>query len=280
MLINERWQTYLAEGYPQIPWGVFALGIALSGNKLMGHPLDSNSSIATFVGIWVFLLLFKLVQDQQSKDKDRLANPHKPLVRGVLTNQEVTQGIKYLTIGLCAYGILIAGGLHLISGLLIIALALFTKVYAYHFFLKDLLSRNPYLKICFHHLYAWPMVFLAVSAHVPGEAFSARAWEFGGLIFCSLCVYDLSCQLDPQAHPIRATALNFYGYKSVFIGASTFIILGLFFAFALHFEQILIFIDVGILITFSLLFVNHRLFKITELSCTLSLIIHSWSAFF
>ncbi|MBA2727804.1 MAG: hypothetical protein H0U49_06500 [Parachlamydiaceae bacterium] len=213
-------------------------------------------------------------------DKDRLANPQKPLAQGVLTKHEVLDGINILQIGLTIYGVLIAFGIHILTGILLIVLVGYTCLLARNFYMTDSITRYPLFQICFHHLYAWPLAFLAISAHTPDNTFNFSAWSYGTLIFCAFCLYELCHQLNPQAHPVQASALNFYGYKIVFAFASFLLCFALLCALFLGLDVILFPFDLALFLTFLLLFFNHRLFYATEFTAAISLIAHSWAGAF
>jgi hypothetical protein len=272
----QRWTTYLSQGYPQWPWGLIAAGIAISGNVFYGKSLDITSTLATFIAIWFFFLLMHLISDLQSVDKDRLANPEKPLPQGLLSKIEVRLGIKFIQIGLIIYGLLIALGLHIITGILLILLAGFSWLISQKYIITNSMKRYPFVQILVHHLYAWPLAFLAISSQNPENSFNIGAWCFGTLLFCAFSLYELSHQLNPQAHPIQATALNFYGFKIVFVFACILLSIALICALFLGYGAILIPFDLALFVTFLLLFFNHRLFYATEFAAAVSLVVHSW----
>lgn len=282
MMSANRWMTYLAEAYPQIPWALIAAGLAVSGNKLSGKPLNLTYILVIFAALWIFFLVVRLILDRQTLEKDRLANPKKSLPRGILSVPEVSTAINGLQLFLIGFAVLIAIAIHFTTGLWLILLVAYTWLLEKYFFVPKLIAGYPFFQILFHQLYAWPLAYFVISAHIETDSsyYILISWLFGTLLFSALCIYELSRQLNPQSHPIQATALNFYGYKAVFAFACFFLFTSLMCALLLNLSAILLPLVISLFISFVILFFNHRLFYVTKFAAEISLIAHSWAATF
>lgn len=216
-----RWLTYLKERSPLPLLLAVAIPQAVSSFYLLRTGAPSAATWASAVGIMGLLVLLRLMDEVKDEEKDRVAHPERPVPRGLLSAAEVRRAISAVAVMLFVYAAVIAAAFSMQLGVLLAACVLYAGLMYKEFFVSRALADRPLIYALSHQLIVVLMYEFAVAAADPTALLSERAlgWSLGGL--GASFVVEVGRKLDPGAHPVLRTYLQYYGR-----GAVTILMLG------------------------------------------------------
>ncbi|MEY4065423.1 MAG: hypothetical protein RIR26_1631 [Pseudomonadota bacterium] len=232
-----RWWTYFKERSPFFILLILASGPVVSGwllaltrnvCDLSGSfrclPRDERWSAAalTVVSSIVFMIQARLMDEAKDLEKDQLANPKRPLPRGLLTPQEVHGGIRFLMLLLLACSSLFFVLGTPLGGFLFLAASIYLWLMFKEFYAGEALSKSPLLYALSHQIVGMPLYLLGICFFAPPMARQKDAWVFVGLNLFSSMAYEFSRKLQPDAHPAANTYRQVYGLPFASALALTF----------------------------------------------------------
>lgn len=225
-----RWLTYTRERFPLVQHLLLTGGLTASAFFLRALPdVDpffhlANSPLPfllSLIGLLVFFFQLRLMDELKDFKKDTVANPKRPLPRGLLTRTEVARMIQAIqvfmymfAIGLIFIGFKFAGMAYALTSFW---LFLMFK----EFFVGDWLSERPLLYAISHQAVSVPLsafsVFLFGPVLLPEWAednVDALSYTllFGLAIVFGFFVYEVCRKLNPTAHPILGTYFVSFGF--------------------------------------------------------------------
>jgi hypothetical protein len=274
------WIEYIRERFPQVVYASLAGGIAFSGAYLNKSAVHFAYPILVFAAVWAFLFVLRLIHDLQNINKDRLAFPDRLLPSGRIAEEEADRVIFLFQILLCAYSELLWIILQGTAALACLCLAGFSWLAHKNFYLKNLMERFPLLKIVVRPMYGFLLAFFTVSANEPDRIFGVKAWAYGFVLYGAFLTYDICRKLNPQAHPILATFVHFYGFRKAFFLAVIALLLSAGGALALDNMLLLWPMECLVLISLSILFFQPQSYRLPEMAAAVSLLLHAWVGIF
>lgn len=210
-----RWTRYFIERSPLPVLLIVGVGQSLSAFYLFRPGFDLRPLTLSGMGIIGLLLLMRMMDELKDFEKDKVAHPHRPLPRGLVSRQELRRVLWGTAFLLLAY----AGGIAIAGRALAGALYAFTVVYAFlmfrEFFVPRLLNRNQFVYAVSHQAILLPIYLFAVAVSSPASTFATRSLWFALTGLGGSFVYEVSRKLDPNAPPILGTYLRLHGRTAV-----------------------------------------------------------------
>lgn len=210
-----RWLTYLRERSPLPLLLAVAVPQALSSFWLLRTGAPGAATWASAVGLMGLLVLLRLMDEVKDEEKDRAAHPERPVPRGLLSAGEVRRAISIVAVMLLVYAALLAAAFTPTLGVLSAACVVYAGLMYKEFFVSRALADRPLIYALSHQLIVILMYGFAVAAADPSAVLSGRAqaWAIGGL--GASFVVEVSRKLDPAAHPVLRTYVQYYGKGGV-----------------------------------------------------------------
>ncbi|NBW80872.1 hypothetical protein EBR21_03875, partial [bacterium] len=153
-------------------------------------------------------------------EKDKLANPGRPLPRGLISTKEMVRAIG----GLFAILLLLSAA-HLLllaqlQGLLMAASVVYLWLMYKEFYIGAFLAGYPLLYALSHQIVGVPLYLYGVSLFASLFAGQELAWVYVGVNVCASISYEFTRKLKADAHPAALTYRQIYGlHKSAAIAA-------------------------------------------------------------
>jgi len=210
-----RWLTYLRERSPLPLLLAVAVPQALSSFWLLRTGAPGAATWASAVGLMGLLVLLRLMDEVKDEEKDRAAHPERPVPRGLLSADEVRRAISIVAVMLLVYAALLAAAFTPTLGILLAACVVYAGLMYKEFFVSRALADRPLIYALSHQLIVLLMYGFVVAAADPSAVSSGRAqaWAIGGL--GASFVVEVSRKLDPAAHPVLRTYVQYYGNGGV-----------------------------------------------------------------
>lgn len=224
----QRWKIYLKERSPLFVLLLLATGPLFSGyflSQVHGSCADSprgvclQSSFGLAAGLTavlasvLFMVLARMMDELKDFEKDKIANPSRPLPRGLISPQEMSSAILYLFLFLLA----VACSFFLVAGPLSAVLMIFSTLYLWlmykEFYVGAWLANYPLWYALSHQVVGVPLYLFGVTLFAPNFAGEPLAWMFVGANVCSSVAYEFARKLKPDAHPAARTYRQIYGLK-------------------------------------------------------------------
>lgn len=273
----DRWIAYLQERFPVFLMILLVSGISLSGIYLYNDDFHPLAFILSFIGLFFFFALLRLMDEVKDLEKDRIAHKERPLPRGLIKKEEALLVIYGGTIILFAYSMFIWVFLQSVAALAYVILTIFLWGMYKEFGVSSWLNRRPVYYAITHQLVAFLVAIFAVSVAAPEKALAPMTLAYGLLLMGAFFCYEICRKLDPHAHPILATYLHFYGFKRTYELAALMLVLSAMAAIALGLVAILLPIQIVVLVCLSILFFRHDWFRLPDVAASISLLIHVWA---
>jgi len=274
----DRWLTYFKERFPLPTYFLLVGGISLSGIFLHGDQFLLVPWLTSFVGLMAFFALLRLMDEWKDLQKDQVAHPERPLPRGLLSKVEVTNSIYGGEATLLLYSLVVKITTNSTAGFTFLFIGIYLWLMYREFFSGQWLNSRPLLYAISHQGILLFIGFFAVAVINPTAAMSIKTLAFSLVLLGSFFTYEVCRKLDPKAHPVLGTYIQFYGKEktlAIVIGTSIVSAIG---AFLLGCQSVLWPIQGLVMLSYTLILYRENLYKIPETVATLSLVIHVWAA--
>jgi hypothetical protein len=220
-----RWLTYTRERFPLISHLLLTCGIASSAIFLHAEHAGFFSLISMHVafhfvlavmGLCVFFFQLRLMDELKDFKKDQIANPTRPLPRGLLSSTEVGRMIQRIQsiMFIASIALVLAG---LVSAGIAYALTTFWLFLMFkEFFVSEWLTKRPLLYAVSHQVISILLVAFAVFLFTPFEAQGngqmSRTFIYGCAVMSGFFIYEVCRKLNPGANPILGTYFVSFGF--------------------------------------------------------------------
>ncbi|MGK5091965.1 UbiA family prenyltransferase [Deltaproteobacteria bacterium TL4] len=274
----KAWFTYTKERFGCLNHFFLVGGLSLSGMSIASDAFSPVGVSISFTLLLAFFYQLRLMDEYKDYDKDVLANPGRPLPRGLLDKERVATVIKGLQIILLILPVLL---LILVPDLTNAALMyLVTMGYLWlmyeEFFMKDWLSTQTLIDVALHQVIVVLFcVFPALTVN-GDNLFNPLAWYYGITVVGGFLCFEISRKLDPNKHKVLKTYLSLYGPKKTYalvIAVTLIAALGAYltgYHFLWAFEIVMVAVA-------SLIVLKPEKFKLVEMVAMLSVAAHVWS---
>ncbi|MBA3814989.1 MAG: hypothetical protein H0X29_00395 [Parachlamydiaceae bacterium] len=271
------WVTYVQERFFLPTLIVLVAGISLSGIFLNEGSFSLLPFSLSFIGIFFFFALMRLMDDVKDLEKDRIAHPDRPLARGLIKKPIAQSMVDRLQIFLFAYSLIVWVLLQEVAGFTFLCLAGYLWLMSRDFFAGNWLQRHPLIYGVLLQLFIFPVVFFSVAIVRSDALMLPTTWVFASLLFGAFFCYEICRKLDPHAHPVIASYVHFYGFRRTFEIATLTLALSAMSATTLNLYSILLPCEFLVLMSLVLLFFQQKRFKVPETLASLSLMLHVWA---
>ncbi len=205
------WMTYVRERFPLPVYALLVGGFVLSAAAAAGSPLEVAATAFGAAGLLAFFFELRLMDELKDLEKDRVANPDRPLPRGLLNPDGVRRTVAGIALGMGAYGVALAP----VAGVPAAAAFLLLTVYLWlmyrEFYLGAWLVDRPILYAATHQIVLLPMSAFAALCYRPESWQTPAVWYTGLVSLGGFFAYEVCRKLDPAAHPILKTYRSMYG---------------------------------------------------------------------
>lgn len=268
------WIIFLKERVPLITYGFLSVGLALSGFVLAGGT-DYMELIIPFIGLLLFFVVLRLMDEYKDYDKDKVAHPGRPLPRGVVSTDHVRRAIYT--------GLVLMGSVALVTlqynreaAICYVFIGLYLWLMYKEFYSGTWLSRHPLLYAASHQFILIPICLYPALAVNPEALQLPQALGFGILVLSSFFAYEICRKLDPDSHPILKTYLTHYGVRITSIFIISLSLAGAIVAWYMGLGHLLWPFQAVLVASLILLKNTPERYKVVERIATLSLIAHIW----
>lgn len=222
-----RFWTYMKERSPLAVLIVLASGPIVSGYLMKSVFLNCSAlpvgkcfdvrgnlifGLSALLASVAFLVEARLMDELKDLEKDKQANPGRPLPRGLLSVREVEKAILVLLLLLFFTALIfhLFAGATLAAGLLAFSTGYLWLMYK-EFYVGQWLAKFPLLYALSHQLVGIPLYMFGLILFAPALVSHPMAWAFVGInVFASL-TYEFSRKLKPDSHPAALTYRQIYG---------------------------------------------------------------------
>lgn len=224
----QRWWIYIKERSPLFVLLLLAAGPVVSGfflgqvhgqcNQLprsvcLQTQPSAALAILAIVSSVLFMVLARMMDEMKDFEKDKLANPGRPLPRGLISTQEMGRAI----VGAFSVLLLLSAGHLLLSaqlqGLLMAISAVYLWLMYKEFYIGSFLAGYPLLYALSHQIVGVPLYLYGVSLFSSMFAEQELAWLYVGVNVCASISYEFTRKLKPDAHPAAQTYRQIYGLQ-------------------------------------------------------------------
>ncbi|MFW7380027.1 MAG: AMP-binding protein [Oligoflexus sp.] len=268
------WMTFIKERLPLFVYSLISGGIALSAPLLAGFDLKWPAVFSSYIGTMVFLILLRLMDEVKDYHKDVVANPTRPLPRGLLTISQVKPVIRLGLAFMTGFAISVTFTVNIFAGLIYGILLLHIWLMYHEFFIGKWLEARPLLYAISHQLSLLWLCTYPIALLSPPELKNPATWWFGVLILGAFFSYEVGRKLDPTAHPVLKTYREVYGLRGAWLIILACNLLAALAAFKLDILHLVF--PVQLLTVLSFIFVAKGKHQIGELAASLSLLWHLW----
>jgi len=272
--MNKSYITFFVERVPLVPQLILSFGLTTTGLFLSNSTFNTISYLLVALIVFIFLSQLRFMDELKDFEKDKVANPTRPMPRGLISTHQVKKIIKYTN------RILLVLNLSLLSfgpaPFLYLALTLvWLQLMFYEFFIGETLSRYPLIYAFSHQIIIVPLILFISSTF--NSSFALQESFFCSLmILGSFFAYEVGRKLNPLSHPILKTYLIEYGKMKTFLLSLSLLAFSSFFAFQIGLENIILPLAIVTASSYYLIFKKPSSYKITEGIITLNLIVSIW----
>lgn len=275
----DKWFQYSKERYPVIIYLILSLGFALSSNYMFLDNFSLLPFVLSLFGTLLFFFELRLMDELKDYDKDKIANPDRPLPRGLLTPKQVEKAIKNILLGMFGFAFFLSLSLNVYAGICYSLLTMYLFLMYKEFFISKWLNDKILIYATSHQLILILLCIFTVSCFSPNLAVSGKCFHYGFLVLFSFFSYEVCRKLNPNSHPVLKTYLNIFGIKKTF-GLVLILSLG---SITIHMLRIypssiiLISSSLCLILSTGILLFNKNLYKLTEVVASISLLLYIWS---
>ncbi len=270
----KAWLQFTKERLPLVSYALIVGGFVLSAKALTQSPW-SLELLVPFIGLMLFFIELRLMDELKDYAKDVIAHPQRPLPRGLVRVESVKKAVNALLLLMIAFAIGSLAASYVATifyGAIILYLYLMYK----EFFIGEGLAQRPFLYACTHQIVIVLLLAYAAVALLAPAFTWPTTYQIGFLILGCFFTYEVCRKMDPKAHPILKTYLSVYGKKGVsliliFIQAVSWTA-----AFMMGEKVILLGLMLGsllLLLSWLLFWTDESKYKWVEATGTLSLLI-------
>ena len=296
----QRWWTYLKERSPLVVLLLLSAGPLVSGFFLSqvhgqcaslprsvclsGSPSIALSFLAISASV-IFMILARMMDEMKDLEKDKIANPTRPLPRGLISPSEMNKAI-FVVFGLLMIftgGVFAYGGL--LPAILLFASCLYLWLMYKEFYVGKGLADFPLVYALSHQAVGIPLYLFGVSLFAPAFAETQLAWIYVGTNVAASISYEFTRKLKPDAHPAANTYRHIYGLQKAGLIAFVFQVLSILFALYAHnsgFVGLTVLIALQTLVSLLILFVirSDTKHKLAEGLTALVVLMSAWMGIF
>ncbi len=270
-----QWLTYFKERFPLPVYVTLVAGFVCSGTLIVGGQIVSIQALAAFIGLMVFFAMLRMMDEVKDFEKDKIANPTRPLPRGLLDVNVVKTVIQSTVLGMVGYAILLAVVFSLNAGSVYLFLTGWLWLMYREFYSGTWLEERQILYAITHQFILVPVTLLPIVLISPESLFLQVPWQFAGLVVGSFFTYEVCRKLNPNAHPLLHTYRQMYGVKKVFLIILCTNALAISMAYSLDIPYFAVG-SVLVLVSY-LVFLPKGKYKVVEGLATVSLVLHIWA---
>lgn len=282
-MVAKAWVVYLKERFPVPVYVLLCGGIAFSAWKWQAWPFDFTKMSFSFLGLFLFFAVLRLMDEWKDREKDKVAHPTRPIPRGVIGEEQAQTAIQKLVICMVLFSIAVAVNVSVASALWYLALTGYLWLMFREFYVGSWLEPRPLLYALSHQVILIPLCVFASSVFGP---ITEASWLYSLLVLGSFFTYEISRKQDPSAHPIlknyRQTH-GAYGSLGIVLGA---LALATWAAWKLGIDAgnelklLRLFLPVHLVLVATYFLKTPKAHKLTEGLATLGLLLHLWSGWF
>ncbi|MFZ9519080.1 MAG: AMP-binding protein [Silvanigrellaceae bacterium] len=222
----QRWWIYLRERSPLMVLVLLSAGPLVSGLFLaqvhgqcpelprgvclQGQPSLFLAGLSIFSSV-LFMVLARMMDELKDHEKDKQANPGRPLPRGLISPAEMNRGVVLLFFVLLA-----ASAAHLffsapLQAMLMGVSAIYLWLMYKEFYIGSFLAAWPLAYALSHQMVGVPLYLYGVSLFSPAFIQQDLAWFYVGINVCASISYEFTRKLKSDAHPAARTYRQIYG---------------------------------------------------------------------
>lgn len=282
--MKSGWSVFFRERIPLPVYLLLCGGFTVGGlylgriqrDALYSEKLDAVAIALGFLGILLFFICLRVMDEVKDYRKDVVAHPERPLPRGVLTVEEVRGkiGFIYALLWVLAFAL---GVRNVPAGLSLACTNLWLWLMYKEFYVGESLARSPLLYACTHQIILLPVCSTAVAAAHPELGLSMPNFWYGLTVLGAFFGYEVGRKLDPHAHPALDTYLVRYGRGHTSFLLVALAVLASYGAHRAGTLSITVWGAAFLLALLPVLFVKPSRYKLVELAATFSLLIHIYS---
>lgn len=236
-------------------------GIAFSGLMINGGEFVIHNFLISFFGILLFFILLRLDDDIEDVSKDKIAFPNRVELKKFQL-QEMEKIVWRITI---IYSVFLF--------LFYWQIVFFYAAALIYFWIQKKPIRNPILE----HLVNQGMIIpIALFASAMGQGASP---SFACVLFGAFSTYEICRKLDPFAHPVMMSLLQFYGFNKVYWIVVAQILVSAIGAYFLNSYLILWPAEIGVLYILTRLYKTPREYRLAQIAAGISLLLHIWLSY-
>lgn len=274
-----NWLTYIRERYPIVIYLLLSSGFSFSANHLAGDKIMPLPLVLSLLGILLFFFVLRLMDEVKDYEKDKIANPNRPLPRGLITVAQAKKGILYLSIAMALYSAMLALIINYYSGMAYLILTIYLLLMYKEFYISEWLCKRVLIYAISHQLILVVLCCFAISCFSPTLALSKHGLTYALLVLFSFFSYEICRKLEPNANPVLGTYLTIFGLGKTFFLVAILSLSSITTVIVTKSPSLYILGGVTSLIIISMiaLFFRSNLYKLAEAIASLSLLLHIWS---
>ncbi len=269
------WLIYVKERFPLPVYLVLVAGFCASGALLVGGNVFAVPTAMAFFGLMLFFAMLRMMDEVKDYQKDKVANPTRPLPRGLLPLALVKNVIASTVMGMVGFSLSLGIVYSWQAGVTYLFLTGWLWLMYREFYTGHWLEQRPLLYAITHQFILVPVTLLPIVMNSPGALFETNSWQFAGLIVGSFFSYEVCRKLNPHAHALLKTYRAMYGMQGVFVIVTCASALAAAMAWQLGMQAYLWPFSLALLISF--IFIPLDRHKVVETVATISLVVHIWS---
>ncbi len=271
---SSRWVVYMNERFPLVVYLILVGGIALSSILVVGNGFELVPFLISFLGIFTFFAVLRLMDEYKDFEKDKIAHPERPLPRGLLGVGEVKRVILLGTLMMGIYGLFVGLAFNWAAGATFLLLTLHLWFMFKEFYVPHL-EEWPLLYAVSHQLVlVWVCTF-GVLLVDPNGFSSLDTYFYALLVLGAFFTYEVSRKQAIDAHPVLKTYRQIYGVLGSFLIIVVATLLSAYAGKLLGFEAVVWPLSIVSLGGFALW--AKRYPKRVEAVASLSLVVHIWA---
>jgi|GEM_PF-168783 len=221
-----RWWTFIKERSPLPVLIILATGPIVSGFIFtLASPVCTSSLHQLCVpasGKWIvlvfaifasvlFMIEARLMDELKDFEKDKQANPTRPLPRGLISPLELGAAVKIVMVALFVLAGLIFMVGNPLSGFLFAGSAAYLWLMYKEFYVRQILTSYPLIYALSHQIVGVPLYLFGVTLFAEAFAKNSAAWSYVLINVLASISYEFSRKLKPDAHPAALTYRQIYG---------------------------------------------------------------------
>lgn len=268
------WLTFTKERLPLLSYALLVGGFTLTGKALTQGNWGWEFWLS-FIGLMIFFIELRLMDEFKDYKKDLIAHPQRPLPRGLIKPESLQKVISWGLMFMLTYGV----SLCLLSneaGISYILILFYLYLMYKEFFLGEGFANSPLLYAASHQIIIVGLTVFATACFNAMAVYDPVVYLAGFVVLGCFFTYEVCRKMDPQAHPLLKTYLQVYGTKKVGLLLCILQLISWTAAFLLH-QQISLFGLIAgsalLLLSWILFVMDEKKFKAVEGAGTFTLLI-------